>query len=165
MAKKIKFPLILKNDAQVRTLEELQENFEFDRIYDYFVSGKLVTWLNDRYYEGESEQIGCLTGEEADFQKRIYDIFGVPYVEENQSSLERERRNREKYEKVKFYTDDEEILGNLDMVAMGQEELADLLDDEHRTIYLYEGTYKIPLSKTGVNYCGIGSVTVQVSSR
>jgi len=76
MAKKIKFPLILKNDAQVRTLEELQENFEFDRIYDYFVSGKLVTWLNDRYYEGESEQIGCLTGEE-DSNSIAFSMFTV----------------------------------------------------------------------------------------
>lgn len=165
MAKKIKFPLILKDGVQVRTLEELQDNFDFDRIYDYFVAGKLLIWLNDRYYEDESEQIGGLTGEETDFQKRVFEIFGIPFTEEPQSNLEAKKRNREKYEKVKHYTDDEEILSNLDAIAMNQEELADLLDEDYSTIYLFEGTYKIPLSRTGVNYCGLGVVKANISSK
>lgn len=164
MAKKIKFPLLLKNDIHVRTLEELRENFDFDKLTDYFVSGKLSTWLSDRYYEEESGQISKLSGNEVDFKKRIYDIFEIPYVEDDCDTCNLQKR-KEKYEKIKRYSNDEKILSNIEMVATDQEELADLLDEEYQLIYLLEGNYKIPLSKKGVQYLGIGSVTVQISSK
>ena len=44
MAKKIKFALKL-NDVDVRTLESLQENFEFEKVVAYFLDGKLLTQL------------------------------------------------------------------------------------------------------------------------
>ena len=47
MAKRIKFALKLKDDAEVRTLSELQEYFDIDRIMAYFLSGKLETWLKE----------------------------------------------------------------------------------------------------------------------
>lgn len=49
MAKKIRFPLEMENDIEVRNLEELKENFSLARVIGYINDGKLVAWLQDRY--------------------------------------------------------------------------------------------------------------------
>ena len=49
MARKIRFPLKMKNGAEVRTLDELKENFDLESVLGYFADGKLSTWLADRY--------------------------------------------------------------------------------------------------------------------
>ena len=60
MAKKTKFPLKLKDDAEVRTLDELHEHFDLEKIIGYFQDGRLLTWLNDRDYENEAKQVEAL---------------------------------------------------------------------------------------------------------
>ena len=45
MAKKLKFALKLKDEADVRTLEALQERFDFEKVSAYFLDGKLLEWL------------------------------------------------------------------------------------------------------------------------
>ena len=57
MAKKIKFPLVLRNGQRVYTMEELREYFHLEKIYEYFCNGKLTEWLENRYYEEEAKQI------------------------------------------------------------------------------------------------------------
>ncbi len=47
MARKIRFPLRMKNGAEVRTLEELRENFDLESVLGYYTDGKLQTWLAD----------------------------------------------------------------------------------------------------------------------
>ena len=60
MAKKIRFPLKI-NGADVRTIEELRENFDLEGVLGYFANGKLVIWLRDRYYNGEADAIENLS--------------------------------------------------------------------------------------------------------
>ncbi len=50
MRKKIKFPLIFKDNQPARTMEELREFADVDKLYLYFMNGKLSTWLQDRDY-------------------------------------------------------------------------------------------------------------------
>ena len=49
MAKKIRFPLEMDNGIQVRSMEELRNNFSLGRVLTYVQNDKLEIWLRDRY--------------------------------------------------------------------------------------------------------------------
>ena len=49
--KKIKFPLIMKNGAEVRDIEQLREDFDMESILQYYSNGKLRRWLENNYYD------------------------------------------------------------------------------------------------------------------
>lgn len=49
MAKKIRFPLEMENGIEVRSMEELRNNFALGRVLEYVQNEKLVIWLRDRY--------------------------------------------------------------------------------------------------------------------
>ena len=157
MAKRIKFALKLKDDAEVRTLSELQEYFDIDRIMAYFLSGKLETWLKDRYYDAEADQVQELDKGDPDLSKKLCDIFGVEYLRDALTPEEIEARNK-KIERLKEITDDEKILDKVDSVAFSQEELAGLLDKGLDTIYLCGDDFQIPRGKKNITYIGIQTV-------
>ena len=71
MAKIIKFPLKMKNGAEVRSLEELQENFDFETVLGYFADGRLKTWLVNRYYDEKVEEVGALSADMPDLKERL----------------------------------------------------------------------------------------------
>ena len=154
MAKKIRFALRMNDNIEVRTLPELQEHFDIDSVMGYYLDGKLETWLEDRYYETEIEQIQALDREDPDLSRRLCEIFDVEYVRDALSQEEIETRNQ-KIEHLKEFTDDEEILAKVDSVAFSQEELADLLDEGLDTIYLCGEGFQIPSSKKNMTYIGI----------
>ena len=60
----MKFALEMKDGVRVRTLQELRDNFDLNHITEYFLNGKLETWLEDRYYDEELEQIRKLNKED-----------------------------------------------------------------------------------------------------
>ena len=122
MAKKIKFALKMKDGVEVRNLQELRDNFDLNQVTAYFMDGKLVTWLSDRYYDEEAEQIESLQKDDSELQKKLCQIFGVEYEEDTMTPEEIETRNR-KLAKLKEITGDEEILANVDHVALSQEKL------------------------------------------
>ncbi len=47
--RRIKFALNLKDGEQVRSLEELQEHFDLEKIIGYYQDGKLLTWLAENF--------------------------------------------------------------------------------------------------------------------
>ena len=57
----INFPLILKNNVKVRSIEELRENFDIEKIMEYYCNGKLLQWLERRYYDEIAEKIKALS--------------------------------------------------------------------------------------------------------
>ena len=63
MARKIRFPLKMKNGAEVHTLDELKENFDLESVLGYFTDGKLATWLADRYYDETAEAVSALSAD------------------------------------------------------------------------------------------------------
>lgn len=160
MAKKIKFPLILKDDFQVRTIDELREHFDLEKIISYYQNGKLLTWLEDRYYDSELSQIQALCEQSDDFVQRLCAVLGVSCQDTSNVDLNAMAERQKRLELLKQYTSDESILSHVDQVAFDQEELADLLDDGYKTIYLYNGNYHIPLSKNDIQYIGIGNVSI-----
>lgn len=161
MAKKIRFSLDMGQDILVSTLEDLQENFNLEKVKEYFFDGRLLTWLEDRYYEDEAEAIEELDKNDYQLGKKLCEIFDVEYDESQDSSLEL----MEKINTLKQYTDDEEILAHAAQVAFNQEELADLLDEGTETIYLCGTKFNIPARKTGIEYIGVNRPVVKVKLR
>ena len=154
MAKKIKFALKMKDGVEVRNLQELRDNFDLNQVTAHFMDGKLETWLSDRYYDEEAEQIESLQKDDSELQKKLCQIFGVEYEEDIMTPEEIEARNQ-KIAKLKEITDDEEILVNVDYVAFSQEELSDLLDEGVDTIYLCGNDFYIPTRKGNITYIGV----------
>ena len=71
MAKKIRFPLEMKDDAQARTLAELKEHWDIEKIVAHFSSGKLMTWLRDRPYENERVQVEALDEKDEELRQKL----------------------------------------------------------------------------------------------
>lgn len=160
MALKAKIPLIMNNDVKVRTISELKENFDVERVLGYFIDGKLQQWLEDRCYEEETEAIIQLEKDDIDIAKKICDIFDVEYTNEKFDVDEIAIRN-ERIAKLKQFTSDDEIISNVDAVAFNQEELADLYNIGIQKIYLCEGDFVIPKSKCALEYVFIANPRVE----
>ena len=166
MAKKIKFPLLLKNDVQARSLKDIQDNFDLEKIIQYYLDGKLIAWLESHYYDTQAESMRMLNKSDRHLRKKLCQIFGVEYEEpENTPQLtEIEERNR-KLSILKQFTFDPDILGNLDHVAFDQEDLVNLLDDCVRKIYLCNNSFTIPLRVHLKDYIGLGNVEVTFAEK
>lgn len=167
MAKKIKFPLQMKNDAQVRDLDELREHFDLDKAIGYFLDGKLLSWLEARYYDTEADAVRALNKDDADVHRRLCEIFGVEYHAEEAPKIDVEvveERNRRLGE-LKQYTSDPAVLEKVDQVAFNQEELADLIDEGYSDIYLCNNSFVIPLRVRNKHYIGIGKTEAVIRSQ
>ena len=144
MAKKIKFALKLKDGADVRTLEALQEHFDLEKVTAYFLDGKLLEWLEDRYYDEEAEKIRALDKDAKDFHKQLCNALGAPYEGEDEIDIEALERLNEKREKLQQLTADKDIIAHAAQTAFSQEDLAELLDEDEHTIYLCGEKFSIP---------------------
>lgn len=156
----IKFPLEMKDGVQVRNILDLKENFDVEKIVGYFLSGKLKSWLEARYYEEEADAIANLKDNDPELAKKLCEIFDVKYEYDKKINHEELVRQNERKAKLKQFTDDLEILENIDDVAFDQEELADLYDKGIERIYLCEGEFFIPKSKQNIEYILIGKPLV-----
>ena len=164
MARKIKFALEMKNKEQVRTLEDLRTHFDINKAIAYFLDGKLMTWLEDRYYEEEAAHLSDLQKDDPNLNKKLCKILGVDFVEEKIDPKTIEARNK-KLAKLKQYTADEKILNKVDLVAFNQEDLADLLDEGKDEIYLCQNKFVIPLRQKNKKYIGVGKVEAVIRSK
>ena len=164
MAKKIRFPLKMRQGVEIRTLEELREHFDLQSVLEYYKNGKLLTWLEDRYLEGEAEAVRALDESSPDFQKRLCEVFQVAYTG-NEVDLEELQYRQERLKHLRTVTDEDEFIQNIDRVAFDQEELADLLDEDTKTIYLCGENFTIPASRKGIAYIGINTPVVHISGK
>ena len=154
MAKKIKFALEMADGAKVRTIEDLRDKFELEKAITYFLNGKLLEWLKDRYYTEIADAVQSLDGNAPDFNACLCNALGVDYQGENVSLKEIEQENI-KRTKLKQLTSDEEIISHAAETAFSQEELNQLLDTEVSTIYLCGNEFYIPIEKQARKYIGI----------
>ena len=164
--KKIKLPLEMANGVLVRTLDELKENWDLEKVLNYYLNGKLQTWLTDRYYTELAEEVSALNGinDNAELQKKLCGIFGIE-AEDDLVDMEAVAEHNRRLEILRQYTADDAVLKNVDKVAFNQEELADLLDEGEDVIYLCDNKFSVPLSVTGKKYIGLGDVEIQVNSK
>lgn len=164
--KKIKLPLEMANGVLVRTIDELKENWDLEKIINYYLNEKLLTWLNDRYYTELAEKVSALNSitDNTELQKQLCGIFEIE-AEDNFVDVEGIAERNRRLEILRQYTADDVILKNVDKVAFNQEELADLLDEGEAVIYLCDNKFSISLSVTGKKYIGLGDVEIQVNSK
>ena len=162
--KKIKFPLEMADHVKVTNLDDLREHFDLESVVEYYKNGKLQTWLEDRYFEEEAEAVSALNEAAPDFQEQLCRIFGVEYSGQT-VDLEEVARRQARLEKLRSFTDEAKYLDQIDRVAFDQEELADLLDEEEKTIYLCGEKFAIPVSQKGISYIGINAPSAHLSGK
>ena len=158
MARKERFALIMEDGVEVRNIDDFKAHFDIGSVVRDFCNGKLLTWLEDRYYDEEADAIKALSPDDCDFQKKLCEIFGQETPEEIERRIERLNR-------LKTFTDDKKILANVDKVAFDQEELADLLDDGADEIYLCANRFVIPLRMKNKTYIGIGEAVAILGNK
>ena len=157
MAKAIKVPLKMRNGVLVRTLEELKENFDIESLLEYYESGKLVEWLESRYYDIEAQKVSELERSAENFPAMLCESLGLNFKENEVSEFDSDmiKRRVEKREHLKTLTDDEEILNQVDCIALTQEDLDTLIAMGEKKIYLCEGEFSIPLIVPDRTYIGL----------
>ena len=78
----------MKNGAEVRTLDELKENFDLESVLGYFTDGKLQTWLEDRYYDIEAKKVSELDANSSDLKAQLCAVFGIKFAEEQADNID-----------------------------------------------------------------------------
>lgn len=163
MAKKVRFPLEMKNGVQVRTIEELRTNFDMEKIMEYMLDGKLVTWLNDRYYVAQADELSKIDVHDSDIKQSLCRILDISLEIEDEIDVEEIENRKLRLEKLKKYSDNEEIWENVNRVAFDQEELAGLLDEKCSEIYLCGTKFTIPLIVHNIKYIGVNNPEIEFS--
>lgn len=160
--KRTRLPLRMENGVEVRTLEELRDNFSIKSVCEYLETGQLLTWLRDRYYDDIADEIETLDAYD-DNDGRLYAIFGVDNPEIIEIKREKERRGAEKLKKLKNVMDETECkkyMNVIDEIAFTQDDVYDLLDEGQSRIYLCGEQFEVPISARDVTYIGIGEPLV-----
>lgn len=163
MAKMIKFPLDMGEGKRVRTIEELREAFNAEKLIGYFASGKLQTWLLDRHYRTEYEQIMKL---EIDNENILQELCAVFQIEQDLANIEVTEvlKKEQLVKELRQFTDDEEILNHLDSVATNQIQLDDLLKQSNSAIYLLGEKFEIPDNLKNIRIQGINTPILKVKT-
>lgn len=165
MAKKIRFPLEMDNGVEVRSMEELRNNFSLSRVLEYVQNEKLVIWLRDRYENTIADEIAELDKTDSELPKKVSAIFDVPYDEKSEDDLKQAVERAERIKRLKELSDEKKFVDEIDKVAFDQDELYDLLDEEVKEIYLCGERFAIPLSVQDVSYKGINNPVVVIDSK
>lgn len=162
MTRKIKFPLIM-NGVEIRSLEELKENFSAPQLLEYMENGKMVTWMRDRNLNDMAEQVQELKTEDLNSLVRLCEILDIP-SEKAKEYIKNEAVRREKIHRLDGITDkvDEKLI---DQVAFDQNELYKLLEEGQKEIYLCGDRFLIPLTKSGITYIGVNNPVAVIDSK
>ncbi len=168
----VKFPLKMADGTAVGTMEELREHFDLEAVLSYYSNGRLVKWLEDRYYDEEAGKVRALDSASENFSIKLCEILGVPYSEDVDKGLDiGDIFNKNKrYELLKKYTTDENILSKADDIAFTQEELDALVQridslednkDGNKVVYLCGEHFIIPRDIGKITYKGINNPKVE----
>ena len=139
------------NGVEVKTLEDLRENFNLEQVVEYFKSGELIEWLEDRFYDDEVEALENLSANDKNLSQKICAALNVECDED----LEFTQRIREKKKILAEKTDDENIIDNATITALNQDDLVNLLHMDYQTIYLCGESFNVPIRMTGRKYIGV----------
>lgn len=145
--KNIRFSLVLKDDKEVRSLEELRQHFDIEDLVERCIEkdNRLIGWLEDRYYEREKKRVTELKEEyerrhlttQANMQsdrgnlqwlaRELYDTFQIPIDENSIRNLDdkriKESRDKEDELKEVIRDDDLYLLKFKQRMARNQNEL------------------------------------------
>lgn len=106
MAKTIKFNLLCDN-YPVRTIEDLQEHFNVEDVYEYYKNGLLHKWLKVRGYEEQLKKVEEINCQDAiEVLKELVKIFEILECEEEDLKMY-EFKLRYEEKKVAVHTENE----------------------------------------------------------
>lgn len=167
LKRSIKFPLIMKSGAKVRTIEELRANFDLESVMELFFDGRLKVWLEQRFYKNELEQLERIKDipiEEAEtIAKRLFEIFNIPFSEDH-LDVNHIIKKRQKIEMLKQFTNEQ--IENVDQVATSQEELCKILENSvlnnETTVYLLGDIFEVSDKYSHVQYVGLNNPKVKL---
>lgn len=98
-AKRILFPLEMRNGEKVHTLKELKEKFDIWKILEYADSGQLVRWLRDRGANDMVEKIESLDNASEEYARGICEAILGEVSEDDLKQIEEIKGQKEKAEK------------------------------------------------------------------
>ncbi|MCH1624223.1 hypothetical protein [Fredinandcohnia quinoae] len=166
--RKIKFALVL-NGASVRNIEDLKANFDGIKVLDYYESGELQKWLEQRNYHQQKEALLSITsGDPKEIINNLYTIFQVPQnAGDDLEDIERLIAKKNKREIIEQYTSDSTVLNQLEVVAFSQEELEGILSKimgRNNTVYLLGDSFQVKDTQKNIRYIGLNNPTVNLLS-
>ena len=161
--KKIKFPLVMKNGAAVRSIGELRENFDMESVVEHFATGKLMQWLESNYYDDALNSIQELTGEEKDFGERMAKSLGVAWDNTTEINFTRVLKETKLKEQIKPYVS-EEKMSEITYIADTQDEMEHLARKGCTPIYLFGKQFMIQDWMEEVECIGINNPLVSIQS-
>ena len=153
----IKSPLKMKNGAEVRTLDELKENFDLESVLSYYLNGQLVTWLRNYYYDNIADKVEALDSASDDIPRQLCNIIGVEYVEVD-ITIDDIKEKLEHRKMLQELLPEEE----LQFVATNDTELRKLLENGAEKVYLAFGEFRI--TDDSADYIVIKSTNANISS-
>lgn len=159
---KVKFPLEMKDGYKVKTLEELLEHFDIERVMEYYFSGKLQNWLDVHYYDEILDEIEKLKPEQGHLDSQIANLFGIKLEKTNVDTEEIQDRVV-LTEKIKKYVTDD-VLEQIDLVAETQEKMEELMRQGKHRIYLFEGEFCIRKLYKNIEFIGINNPIVSIEA-
>lgn len=145
MARKIKFPLKMKDGYDARSIEELREHFDLESVLGYFADGRLQTWLRDRYFDDEAQQVSELDPNDSELVTKICNILGVEAPEHavNVDVHEINRYNEKRKLLLEKYPEPE-LLNNIDAVAFNEDDIIQIIEKGIKEIYLIDNEFEFP---------------------
>ena len=169
MKRHIKFPLFMKNDVPIRTLEELRDNFDIEGLLVNYANGKLAIWLRDRYYDDLSEEVSKLNQSSKDFTQKLCELLGIDpkkvLVPKNNVDLNKLSKIYERKKRISQYTSDKTIIENENIVAFDQNEFDSLIEKNAKKVYLIGKEYNLPLIGSDLEIIGVDNSTVYITDK
>lgn len=160
--KKVKLPLEMASGKQVRSLQELKDNWDLEKVLAYYLNGRLLSWLKDRYCYDEAKKVEELeNNRKTNIGMALCDIFGVEFIEVDAIDIATVEKKNRRLEKLRSYTADDNILKNVNQVAFEQNDIRDLINKNIKKIYLCENKFLLPVDIYDIEYIGIGHVIIE----
>ena len=165
MARKVKFPLELKDGYMARSnIEEVRTHFDLEKIIAQFHNGRLKIWLDDHYLPEMAAQVAALDGDAPDLAAQLCAILGVEGVTADAVDSYAIRERERKLQKLRQCTSNERYLNMVEYAAFDQKDLDDVLRNNPTEILLCSGEFHIPLVAKQRTYYGIGNVVAVIDS-
>lgn len=160
-----KFALYLKDGHEVRNnIEEITEYFDYGRIVEYFHDGSLLQWLEDRHYEKEAVDLSYLKSNAKNFKEKLCYIFHIDSKKIDTEAVVEDAETVRKKALITQYTNDENVLADMDSIATSQKELEEVLKRKKALIYLCDSKFTISPKHENVKYVGLGTVTISIDT-
>lgn len=149
---------LLINGKTITSLEDLRQNFNLSQVKEAFLNQTLEEWLSNCFYEREAEIIHNLKCEDTPAAERaLCEALNIPYLDHARLTQDQRETLEHKRAVIAQHTSDQTVLSPILDTALNQVELGELLAEGRERIYLCDGTFSIPIRKSGIHYVGIDS--------